>query len=152
DDEPNLWIKAQIDPLFARDAKTAAKGVPLPGSFPVSTGDLLVFRGYDGVYGVATKDRLGVRGHPVRARTVLWRSKTTAGLHQLVDNGLTDDIDMKRDVQNWWNTYANSRMNVSSILYENPLIGSLAHDGQNVYFVDDVAVPPPPVYSNPDFG
>ncbi|MBN9117737.1 MAG: PQQ-binding-like beta-propeller repeat protein [Planctomycetes bacterium] len=151
DDEPNLWIKGALDPLFARDAKTAARGVPLPGSFPISTPDLLVFRGYDGVYAVATRDRV-VGGQVVRAGTVLWRSKTTAGLHQLLDSGLTDDIDMKRDVQNWWNTYSSRQVNVSSILYENPLIGTLSHDGQNVYFADDVAITPPPVYSNPDFG
>lgn len=151
DDEANLWIKGALDPLFARDAKTAARGVPLPGTFPVSTGDLLMFRGYDGVYGVATRDRL-VGGQPVRAGTVLWRSKTTGGLHQLMDSGLTDDIDMKRDAQNWWNTYSTRQANVSSILYENPLIGGLSHDGQYVYFIDDVAITPPPVYSNPDFG
>jgi outer membrane protein assembly factor BamB/tetratricopeptide (TPR) repeat protein len=151
DDEANLWIKGALDPLFTRDAKSASRGVPLPGSFPVTTSDMLIFRGYDGVYGVATRDRV-VAGRVVRAGDVLWRSKTSAGLHQLMDSGWTDDIDMKRDAQNWWNTYSSRQVNVSSILYENPLIGSLSHDGQNVYFVDDVAITPPPVFSNPDFG
>ncbi len=149
--DSNIWIRDALGPLFVRDAKTNTRGVPLPGTFPISTGDLLMYRGYDGVYAVATRDRL-VGGQPVRAGTVVWRSKTTAGLHQLMEVGLYNDSDMKRDVQNWWNTYSSRPANVSSILYENPLIGSLSHDGQNVYFVDDVAIPPPQVYSDPRFG
>ena len=155
DDEANLWIKGELDKLFTRDGKSTSSGsgrnVPLPGTFPVTTSDLLMFRGYDGVYGVATRDRV-VGGRVVRAGDVLWRSKTTAGLHQLMSSDNTDDIDMKRDVQNWWNTYSSRQVNVSSILYENPLIGSLAHDGTNVYYVDDLAITPPPVFSNPEFG
>ncbi|QJW93535.1 outer membrane protein assembly factor BamB family protein [Frigoriglobus tundricola] len=152
DDEANLWIKGELEKLFARDGKSpSARSVMLPGAFPVTTGDLLVFRGYDGVYGVATRDRV-VGEHVVRAGDVRWRSKTTAGLHQLVEKDQPSDIDMARDVKNWWATYSSRTANVSSLLYENPLIGSLAHDGQNVYFVDDLAIPPPPVFSNPNFG
>lgn len=149
DDEANLWIKGQLDPLFARDK--LAKTVPLPAGFPVTTSDMLVFRGYDGVYGVATRDRV-VGAKVVRAGEVVWRSKTSGGLHQLVETDVSEDIDMKRNVERWWNTYNSPQAKASSILYENPLTGSLSHDGTNAYFIDDVAVPPPPVYSNPDWG
>jgi outer membrane protein assembly factor BamB len=149
--EGNNWIRGELEKLFAHNSRSAGKAaVPLPGAFPVTTPDLVVFRGYDGVYGVATRDT-AVGGEVVRAGTVRWRSKTTAGLHQLQETD-PDDVDMKRDTQNWWNTYSSRTVNVSSILYENPLIGTLAHDGHLVYFVDDVAITPPPVYSNPDFG
>lgn len=152
DDDGNVWIKGELDKLFGHDSKTTPKGaVPLPGTFPVTTSDLLMFRGYDGVYGIATRDRV-VSGRVVRAGDIMWKSKTTAGLHQLMLGDGTDDIDMKRDVQNWWNTYSSRQVNVSSILYENPLIGSLAHDGQYAYFIDDLAITPPPVFNNPDFG
>src|SRR4029079_17415260 len=104
-------------------------------------------RGYDGVYGVATKDRV-VGGRVVRAGDIMWRSKTTAGLHQLLSSDGTDDIDMKRDVQNWWNTYSSRQVNVSSILYENPLIGSLSHDGEKVYVLEDSAITPAPVHAH----
>jgi outer membrane protein assembly factor BamB len=150
--EANQWIRGELDKLFVRDARTLARGVPLPGAFPVSTADLLLFRAYDGVTAVAARDRLGAGGKPVRAGEVVWRSKTTGGLSQLLNSAETDDKDMTRDVQQWWSRYAAPQANVSSILYENPLVGALAHDGQTVYFVDDVAITPPPVYSNPDFG
>ncbi len=148
DDEGNSWIKNELEKLFARDGKV--KGTPMPAFFPVTTSDLVVFRTYNGVYGVATRDQV-VNGRVVRAGDVRWISKTTMGAHQMMSTGDgTEDIDMKKDAQNWWNTYA--RTGVTSVLYENPLIGSLAHDGQNVYFVDDVAIPPPPVYADPNFG
>ena len=72
--EANLWIKGELDKLFVRDGKStgAARTVPLPGTFPVTTSDLIIFRGYDGVYGVATKDRV-VGGRVVRAGDIMWR-------------------------------------------------------------------------------
>lgn len=149
--EANNWIRTALEPLFARDSKAAARGVPLPGGFPVTTSDLLMYRGYDGVYGVATRDRV-VGGKIVRAGDTVWRSRTAGGLHQLVETGVTDDVEMKRDVERWWGTYNGPQAKASSVLYENPLIGGLSHDGTNAYFVDDVAIPPPPVYSNPDWG
>lgn len=150
DDKANLWIKGELEKLFARDSR-APKGVPLPGTFPVTTDDTIMFRTYDGVYGVATKDRVA-DGRVVRAGDLLWRSQTTAGLYQLISGEGSNDKDMSQDVENWWNTYNSRQVNVHSILYENPLIGSLSHDGQNVYFVDDIAIPPPPVFNNPQFG
>jgi outer membrane protein assembly factor BamB/TolA-binding protein len=152
DEEPNTWIRNELDRLYslARDGnKGAAQGLPLPGFFPVTTPDLVVFRAYNGVYGVATRDQV-VNGRVVRAGEIRWVSKTNMGVHQMLTKGDTDDIDMYKNVTDWWATYNQTK--VSSILYENPLIGTLAHDGQNVYFVDDVAIPPPPVYSNPEFG
>lgn len=151
-EEANQWIKGELEKLFGRDSKVTAKGsVPLPGTFPVTTADLVIYRDYEGVTAVAARDRL-VNGGVLRAGTVVWRSRATGGLHQLQETGTTDDVDMKRDTQNWWNTYSSRQVNVSSILYENPLIGTLSHDGQNVYFVDDVAITPPPVFNNPNFG
>ena len=149
DDEANTWIKAELEKLFSRDNK-APKGVPLPGFFPITTPDMVVFRSYNGVYGVATRDQV-VNGRDIRAGDIRWVSKTTFGAHQMLSTGESDDIDMRKNVQqDWWGTY--TQAGVTSVLYENPLIGSLSHDGQNVYFADDIAIPPPPVYSNPDFG
>ncbi|MDY3552118.1 PQQ-like beta-propeller repeat protein [Gemmata sp. JC717] len=150
DDEANLWIKGELEKLFARDAR-APNSTPLPGTFPVTTGDTIVFRSYDGVYGVATRDRVQ-GGRVVRAGEILWRSKTTAGLYQLIKSDETHDVDMSRDAKSWWGTYNTRTVKVHNILHENPLIGSLSHDGQNVYFVDDLAITPPPVYNNPEFG
>ncbi len=148
EDEANLWIQRELVKLFERGGKPP-RSVPLPGFFPITTSDSVIFRSYNGVYCVATRDQV-VGGRLVRAGDVRWISKTTFGTHQLLTTGETDDIDMKSNVLSWWATY--SQGGATSVLYENPLIGTLAHDGQNVYFVDDVAIPPPPVYSNPEFG
>ncbi len=147
DDEANSWIKNELERLFARDGKI--KGTPLPAFFPITTSDMVIFRTYSGVFGVATRDQV-VNGRVIRAGDVRWVSKTTFGPHQMLMTGDSDDIDMRKNVQDWWGTYVQG--GATSVLYENPLIGSLAHDGQMVYFVDDVSIPPPPVYANPNFG
>lgn len=148
DDEANTWIKTELERLFARDGKVS-KSVPLPAFFPITTPDMVIFRTYNGVFGVATHDQ-AVGGRVVRAGDVRWVSRTTFGAHQMLSTGDTEEIDMRKNVQDWWATYAQA--GVTSVLYENPLIGGLAHDGQNVYFIDDVAIPPPPVYNDPNFG
>jgi outer membrane protein assembly factor BamB len=148
DDEANTWIKTELERLFARDGKVS-KSVPLPAFFPITTPDMVIFRTYNGVFGVATHDQ-AVGGRVVRAGDVRWVSRTTFGAHQMLSTGDTEEIDMRKNVQDWWTTYAQA--GVTSVLYENPLIGGLAHDGQNVYFIDDVAIPPPPVYNDPNFG
>ncbi|MBY0455799.1 MAG: PQQ-binding-like beta-propeller repeat protein, partial [Gemmataceae bacterium] len=147
----NDWIRAELEKLFARDSRSP-RGVPLPGTFPITTADTVIFRGYDGVYAVATRDGLTAAGNVVRAGALRWRSKTTGGLHQLLGRDGTNDTDMSEDVRRWWGTYSAPQAKAHSLLYEHPLNGSLAHDGQNAYFVDDVAIPPPPVFNNPEFG
>ncbi len=149
DEDANSWIRTELEKLFARDNKVQAQGVPLPGFFPITTPDMVVFRAYNGVYGVASRDQVA-NGRVIRAGDIRWISKTTMGIHQMVTTGDSDDIDMSKNVKDWWSTYNQTK--VTSILFENPLIGSLAHDGQNVYFVDDVAIPPPPAYYDPNFG
>jgi outer membrane protein assembly factor BamB/TolA-binding protein len=147
DQEGNAWITTEIDKQFARDAKL--KSVPLPAFFPVTTADMVVYRTYNGIYAASTRDHV-VQGRVIRAGEILWSSKTQMGLHQLVSasEGPTD-INMRQIVTSWWNSYVNSA--AASVLYENPLIGALAQDGQNVYFVDDIAIPPSPVMTNADF-
>ncbi|MBA4064310.1 MAG: hypothetical protein C0501_11475 [Isosphaera sp.] len=147
DEEANGWIRARLDELFGRDGK--AKGLPLPAFFPVTTADLVVYRGYNGVYAVATRDQVA-GGRVVRAGETRWVSKTTFGVHQMLSSGETEDSDLAKNTKDWWATYGQTK--VTSVLYENPLLGALSHDGDCVYFVDDLAVPPPPVFSSPEFG
>lgn len=151
DDEANAWIKSQLERLFNRESTTATKtGLPLPAFFPLTAQDKVIFRTYAGVSAVATRDHT-VHGALVRAGDLMWRQMADVGLHQLMTTGgVGDDIQARSDAMAWWAQYP--QLGVSSILFENPLLGSLAHDGQNVYFVDDVAIPPPPVFSSPEFG
>ncbi|MBX9624644.1 MAG: PQQ-like beta-propeller repeat protein, partial [Gemmataceae bacterium] len=150
DRRATTWIGDELDKLF--DPKVVAnKGVPLPGFFPVTTADLVIYRGYGGVYAVAARDHVH-RGRPVQAGEVRWAARTTFGLQQLQTPGTYyyDDAKVDEQVAAWWLTYKST--GAASLLYENPQLGALAHDGQNVYYLDDLAVPPPPTLQNPNFG
>jgi len=145
-DQANSWIRNELDHLFTRDSKRT--DLPLPGFFPITTSDMVVFRGYYGVIGVASRDQV-VGGRVVRAGDLRWVAKTSFGLHQMVTQG-GPDIDTYKSATDWYAIYKQTK--AGSILHENPLLGTLSHDGQNVYFVDDVAIPPPPAFYDPNFG
>ncbi len=149
DDDANSWIKHELEKLFARDNKV--KGVPLPAFFPITTSDMVLFRDYSGLHAVATRDQV-VNGRVVRAGELLWRSKDFVGIHQLMmsPNHELKEADLKDRVKRWWGTY--TQTGVTSVLYENPLLGSISHDDQSAYFVDDLAIPQPPQYSHPEMG
>lgn len=145
-EEANGWIRNEVDIQYSRDSKRA--DLPIPGFFPITTPDMVVYRGYNGVYAVAARDQV-VGGRVIQAGDLRWVSKTDIGLHQMVTKG-GPDIDMYKYATEWFGTYKQTK--AGSILHENPLLGSLSHDGQNVYFVDDVAIPPPPVFYDPNIG
>lgn len=156
--DPNLdasqsatsWIGAELAALFNTQPQTQSRSLPLPGFFPVTTADLVIFRGYGGVYAVAARDHVH-RGRAVAAGETRWVARTQFGLHQLQSQGQVGGVDAEtaRQVAGWWQTYKMTQS--GSVLYENPQIGTLAHDGQTVYYIDDVAVPPPPYAQNMDF-
>ncbi|MDB5312310.1 MAG: bamB 1 [Gemmataceae bacterium] len=151
DDKPgNDWIAEELNRLFDRENKTV-RSLPLPAFFPVTTPDLVIYRGYDGIHAIATRDHTHA-GQLVPAGKLRWSSKTMFGVHQLMTPGNLNynDPNIRAEVTGWWGTYKTT--GVSSLLFENPLLGSLAHDGQTVFYVDDVAIPPPPAMTDPNFG
>jgi outer membrane protein assembly factor BamB/tetratricopeptide (TPR) repeat protein len=148
------WIGKQLDYLFAREDTTRANNTfPLPGFFPVATADVLLMRQYDGVRAVALRDQ-EAHGKVVTAGRDLWVSGTTFGLTQMTGDRFDPDPlvtkEMRLKVEQWWTSYRTGP--AAAYLAENPLVGSLSHDGQNVYFVDDIALPPPPATQNPNMG
>ena len=149
------WIGKQLDFLFSREDTTRQNNTfPLPGFFPVATADVLLMRQYDGVRAVALRDQQA-HGKVVTAGRDLWVSKTVFGLTQLTgdaphDPHFPDTKDMRTKVEQWWTQYRTQP--AGAYLAENPLVGSLSHDGENVYFVDDIALPPPPATQNPNMG
>ena len=152
----NDWLRENLSILFDRDNAKSMKSLPLPGFFPVTTPDMVIFRSYDGIHAVATRDHTVLaNGVPklIRAGDLQWISKTEFGIHQMLTLDDTfDGSSVKDSTEQWWAAYKTPNYQATSLLYENPLLGSLAHDGQNVYFVDDVAVPPPSTQNDPNFG
>ncbi|MFO0799887.1 MAG: hypothetical protein U0804_20650 [Gemmataceae bacterium] len=146
------WITRQLEYLFAREDATRTNSTfPLPGFFPVATADVLFLRQYDGVRAVALRDQQA-HGQVVTAGRDLWVSPSTFGLTQMTGDRFDPDPlqtkEMRTKVEQWWAAYRNQA--AAAYLAENPLVGSLTHDGENVYFVDDIALPPPPAVQNPN--
>lgn len=144
DDEANSWIKGQLEALFDRESTAKKyKGQPLPGFFPLTTHELVIYRSYNGVYAFASRDHV-FSGKLVRAGEIRWFSPSVFGAHQLMTTGQYKDVNARQRATEWWADYL--QRGGGNLLFENPLLGTLAHDGQNVYMIDDVAIlPPPPV-------
>jgi outer membrane protein assembly factor BamB len=156
DREANDWIREELSRQFDRENAKAMKSLPLPGFFPITTPDMVIYRSFDGVHAVATRDHTAiVKGEPklVRAGDTKWISRTKFGFHQIFTLG-EDFVDpqVRESATQWWNTYKSPSYAANSLLFENPLLGGIAHDGQNVYFLDDLALPPPPQLTDPNFG
>jgi tetratricopeptide (TPR) repeat protein len=137
-------IEAELERVYApSDAK---QGFPLCAFFPVTTPDTLVFRSYDGLHAYATRER-EYFGRKVKVGERLWSQATDFSPYSLLTTGgrgVTErDSGVRATVTPWWDTY--KAMNAAGILFDNPLLGTLAHDGRYVYYADDIGIPPPPV-------
>jgi tetratricopeptide (TPR) repeat protein len=129
------WVEQHLD-----RALLAFKDKPvLPAFFPVSANGRLLVRAYDGVAAYALKD-LRLDGRDYRAGENLWRAPAANSLFVTV----RDDINSRRmGVENWYNNfYLNNNVGPPGVFFENSVLGSLSHDGQRTYFIDDLAVPP----------
>ncbi|HEY2787173.1 MAG TPA: hypothetical protein VGJ05_19595, partial [Fimbriiglobus sp.] len=138
----NNWIRQNLDEALKRIV-TVKKQPPIPGTFPVTANGLIIYKSYDGVYAVVTRDGFAAQGRVWKAGEIYWISSSERGLFDLA-NAKGNVIDP------WWQFYQGNNMN--AVLFDNPLIGSLAHDGMNVYYVDDMAIPQPPNAMNPELG
>ncbi|OAI48364.1 hypothetical protein AYO44_07255 [Planctomycetaceae bacterium SCGC AG-212-F19] len=104
------------------------RGLPvLPAFFPIAVKDKLVYRSYDGVYAVSLK----------REGKLDWFSQTEGGLHALLA-----DPTKKAHIDQWNQFYRQN--GPFTTLFANSVIGSLSSDGQRVFAVDDLALPPHP--------
>ncbi|MFL5341960.1 MAG: PQQ-binding-like beta-propeller repeat protein, partial [Gemmataceae bacterium] len=124
------------------------KGRPLlPGFFPLAGQNRVIFRTYDGVYAFFIRDD---QAQGIKAGEIAWMQPTKGSLHAM------SQADTKGILENWAQMYQNPNYmyggggpiqpnNGLGLYFENAQVGSLSHDGQLVYFVDDLAVPPPPM-------
>src|SRR4029077_4959044 len=94
---------------------------PIPAFFPVASSGKIIFRTYDGVYCVATRDDPN-QSPPVKAGEVLWIGDCDHSLFKMVnENGRRGQMDQ------WKQHYI--QQGPFGIFFENGLIGSLSHDG-----------------------
>jgi len=137
------WVAENLDGAFKR-ADPSKREVSLPGFFPVTTNGTIVYRGYDGVYAVASQEGLVWQGKRRAAGELLWIAEADGGAQSIM--GADDSAVPKA----WWRDHWAVRN--PGVLFENALLGSLSHDGRLAYYVDDLAVPPPPPMANPNGG
>ena len=143
DKEGKDWVEQNLQAAM-KFLDRAKSQVAIPGFFPVTAPNLILYRTYDGVYAVVTKEGYVAHGRTYKAGELLWMSPARGGLQNLMSG------DENPTVKNWWSTFWSRQM--PSILFENAQAGSLSHDGKLVYYVDDLAVPAPPQVYNPNMG
>ena len=133
------FVRQQVTEAYRR-TNSDKKKMLLPAFFPVTAPNMIIFRGYDGTYSFYTKDGVGPTGKPYRTGELAWFSPGKGGAQSLwaADDSVTSPE--KQNVQGWWDQYWRGQM--PSVLFENPLLGSLSHDGKYVYYIDDLAVLP----------
>lgn len=134
------WIQQNLK-QFMGLIEQRPNQTPLPAFFPVASAGKIIFRTYDGVYCVATRDD-PQQNPPVKAGEMLWMVECEHSLYKMVDQGVA-----RNQMDQQWKSYY-QQQGPLGIFFENGLIGSLTHDGSLVYFVDDIAVPPHPLIQN----
>ena len=133
------FVRQNIENAY-KQASRDKKKMLLPSFFPVTAPNMIIFRGYDGTYSFYTKDGVGPTGKPFRTGELAWFSPSKGGAQTLWSAEDTVNSTEKQNVQSWWQQYWQNQM--PSVLFENPLLGSLSHDGKYVYYIDDLAVLP----------
>lgn len=151
----NDWVKTTIDNAYANLAYKSKKTPLIPACFPVTAPNMIIFRGYDGVYAFYTKDCKDSGGRLRAAGDLAWYTDAKWGAGHIARSApsggedaslLTQD---KTNQEQWNATWTGS---LPGVVFENPLAGSLSHDGKRVYFVDDFNIPPGVVAQMNEFG
>ncbi len=117
----------------------------LPAFFPIAASGRIIFRTYDGVCCVATSDE-PAQTPPVKAFDLIWACASDNSLYEMAKTSISlgDPSNSAKSAQiDQLNSYY-MLYGPHGILFENGLNGALSHDGVNVYFVDDMALPPHP--------
>jgi outer membrane protein assembly factor BamB len=126
--------------------KAQEKGVnvpTLPGFFPIAVDGTLIFRSYTTVTGIALKDLKDKDGKVViKAGEVEWKATVLPGSL----GWILADKDIRYSIQTWLGNY-NQHQGYLPMVFENSQVGTMTSDSNNVYLVDDLAIPPPPIYS-----
>jgi outer membrane protein assembly factor BamB/tetratricopeptide (TPR) repeat protein len=146
------WVQEKIRSATEMVEKSSSSKRPLmSGFFPIAGNNIVIFRTYDGVYAVYLHDDPTKQQ---KAGEVAWAQTTEGSLHKL--GGQNEGTGLRNTFETWWGQYSGLNGGGGSpmpnILFENSSVGTLSHDNNLVYFVDDLALPPHPIlnytYSN----
>ena len=138
------WINQNLADVV-KGLKPAKDETAIPGFFPVSSQNLLFLRTYDGIFAYVTKDGFSAHGKPAKAGDLYWYADAKGSLASIMSQ------DNSQDAKTRYQGYRDQHK-LKTILFDNALVGSMTHDGQNIYAVDDTALPPPPSVYDPNMG
>jgi outer membrane protein assembly factor BamB len=129
--DPGKDTKTMVDKQLTARGESAV----VPGVRPLVLGNFLVYRTYDDCRVLSLTDDKKPDG--LKAGGIDWVS--TPGECGLV--GLLDrNVAARGTVTNWLNRFP--QPDQAQIVLENGLAGAISHDGQRIYWLDNLAVPP----------
>jgi len=127
------WNRVTVAELASKQTLDSAvrnqqtRGQPvLPGSFPIAVAGKLMFR-----------TQRGIQSVDPTSGEVAWEATLNGGLDNPLH--LDDSSSIKDQLHGWANMYA---QNNPQVLLENSTLGTLSSDGNRVFAVEDVCVPP----------
>ena len=97
DKEGKDWVEQNLQAAM-KFLDRAKSQVAIPGFFPVTAPNLILYRTYDGVYAVVTKEGFVAHGRTHKAGDMLWMSPARGGLQTLMSG------DEQQTVKSWWST------------------------------------------------
>ncbi|MFN4260330.1 MAG: PQQ-binding-like beta-propeller repeat protein [Gemmataceae bacterium] len=111
----------------------------LPGFHPI-TGKAYVRRGMDNVLSdvVIYRSYDGIYARALKTGELAWNQRADGSLH-----AMSKSVANRTILTSWHQGYQTF---AQDIFFSNTLIGTLSSDGQYVYYIDDIAVPPSPQY------
>jgi outer membrane protein assembly factor BamB len=127
---------------------SAANTPVMPGFFPIAATDRLLYRTYVGINAVWLKDQKDAKGQVIaKAGTIDWKSIDLDGSLGVILSEANFPKAATDTLKQWLATYLETP-GFFSLVYENSAVGTLATDHRLVYAVDDLAIPPPPQFTN----
>ena len=126
-------VKTEIDSIL----NNPANPIVMPGFFPIVSGGRVIFRAYGDIRCVALRN-MDERGTHYKPGDTMWRS--FGGYASIVN--LLEDKDLSQTVNGWLSSYKNFP-GFANLVFENTTIGAISTDRDQVYYIEDLAVPPP---------
>jgi outer membrane protein assembly factor BamB len=125
-EQTKTWVAQAVK--FQEEQQRAAV---LPAFFPIAAKELVFFRSY-----------FGVHAANLRNGKLLWEQDSDYSVDNLVNPQRSGG--KLKHLQQWLPMY--QRAGHLHAVYENSALGTLSTDGERVYLVDDLAVPPHPLF------
>jgi outer membrane protein assembly factor BamB len=104
----------------------------LAAGMPIIAGGQVVYRSYHGLHAVS-----------VRTGRQAWEAPSSWGL-----DGMASQPAYASQLESWVSAYLEGRAS-PQVLFGNAVLGTLSTDGERIYAVEDLAVPPYGIYSRP---